>query len=81
MTVDCPFTVILNSFQDPSCPATLSVRAEKWTLKQVQGDELSGLGADDFLPSRLREGLGVGQSARDLPGPPPGPLPQAGGGE
>jgi len=34
-----PFTVILNSFQDPSRLTALSMRAEKWTLKRVQGDE------------------------------------------
>ena len=32
-------TVILNSFQDPSCLSALFVQDEKWTLKQVQGDE------------------------------------------
>jgi hypothetical protein len=31
--------VILNLFQDPSRLTALSVQAEKWTLKQVQGDE------------------------------------------
>jgi hypothetical protein len=39
MTVAFPSTVILNLFQDPSGHTALSVRAEKWTLKQVQGDE------------------------------------------
>ena len=32
-------------------------------------------------PSRLREGLGVGESTADLTRPPPDPLPQAGVGE
>jgi len=80
MTLAPPSTVILNLFQDPSCPTALSGRAEKWTLKRVQGDGLGEDGAD-LLPSRLREGLGVGESTRDFSGPPPGPLPQAGGGE
>jgi hypothetical protein len=31
--------VILNSFQDPSRPTALPEQVEKWTLKQVQGDE------------------------------------------
>jgi hypothetical protein len=38
-----PFTVILNSFQDPSCRTAASVRDEEWTLKQVQGDEVGGV--------------------------------------
>ena len=38
-----PSPVTLNSFQGPSCPTLgapigASVLAEKWTLKQVQGD-------------------------------------------
>jgi hypothetical protein len=33
------FIVILNSFQDPSCPARHASRDEGWTLKRVQDDE------------------------------------------
>ena len=33
-----PLSVMLNSFQHPSCLRDRSVQAEKWTLKQVQGD-------------------------------------------
>ncbi|MDB5723753.1 MAG: hypothetical protein JWQ16_507 [Novosphingobium sp.] len=40
MTHDTHPIVILNSFQDPSCPNRRSSPEEKWTLKQVQGDEL-----------------------------------------
>ena len=36
--------VILNSFQAPSRLTAASVQAEKWTLKQVQGDEKGGWG-------------------------------------
>jgi hypothetical protein len=37
-----PTTVILNLFQDPSRPTAMSVRVERWALKQVQGDERGG---------------------------------------
>jgi hypothetical protein len=40
MTSPLAPTVMLNSFQHPSRLTALSVRAEKWTLNQVQGDEL-----------------------------------------
>jgi hypothetical protein len=33
--------VMLNSFQHPSCLPDRSVQAEKWTLKQVQGDDFA----------------------------------------
>ena len=32
--------VMLNSFQHPSCLTKRMARVEKWTLNQVQGDEL-----------------------------------------
>ena len=34
-----PQTVMLNLFQHPSCLQAGPVRAEKWTLKRVQGDD------------------------------------------
>ena len=37
-------SVILNLFQDPSCPWARFVREEEWMLKQVQHDDLGGLG-------------------------------------
>jgi len=38
-TCESPQSVMLNSFQHPFCDLAAAVLAEKWTLKQVQGDE------------------------------------------
>jgi hypothetical protein len=35
-----PASVILNSFQDLSCPKEPKPVGEKWALKQVQGDDV-----------------------------------------
>ena len=63
---------MLNSFQYPSCLTKLTVHVEKWTLKQVQGDDVSYGGPGFHLatlgaqlpcrkaplpPSRSREGV------------------------
>jgi len=43
--MSCPdLIVMLNSFQHPSCLPDRPVQAEKWTLKQVQGDENGEVG-------------------------------------
>ena len=37
-------SVILNSFQDPSCLEARFVQEEEWMLKHVQHDDVGGLG-------------------------------------
>jgi hypothetical protein len=43
--------VMLNAFQHPSRLAAGLALAEGWTLKQVQGDDSSGVGASDGTPT------------------------------
>jgi len=48
--------LILNSFQDPSCPAARTEREERWTLKRVQGDGM-GKGEDSGAGRILQESV------------------------
>lgn len=39
-----PNFVMLNLFQNPSCPKDMGAWSAQWTLKRIQGDDKGGMG-------------------------------------